>query len=498
MDRHHVRSDRHKVPRVMESGAEKRRKIKLEADKKSKLLSQTRRMTDFIKISEATAILPAAIAVHPELAESDAPFMITGDIEDDTIQTTVPTPLDDAVEPVTDQRTQESESGPSHDNIYTYCNATDIAQYADAGDDGFGNDIGMWPAIIEKKVAEFWIKNGTDKLQNCDEKLFEERSIRQAYIYMTGQASLKKPKRHRKCTSSMFERQNRNGEVVKRSWLCFSPAHGKLYCSVCRLVGLARTQLTHGGFCDWRHASVRLTKHETSKDHLDAVVAFARQAKELGTIECDMIRQLEVVENYGRKVLQRIVSVITFLCERGLALRGDNAFIGSPNNGNYLGVLELIAEYDDFLKHHIQKNANRGSGHTNYLSSIICAEFVQLMGKRVLSEITSRIKESRYYSISLDSTPGEGHVDQLTLVFRYMEKANPVERFVKFMPNQGHKAQDMFDGLVEFLEEHGIPMSNCRGQSYDNAAAMSGRYNGLQAKVSAENNLAAWIPCAGY
>jgi len=65
-----------------------------------------------------------------------------------------------------------------------------------------------------------------------------------------------------------------------------------------------------------------------------------------------------------------------------------------------------------------------------------------------------------------------------------MEKTNPVERFVKFMPNQGHKAQDMFDDLVDFLDEHGIEMSHCRGQSYDNAAAMSGRYNGLQAKVA--------------
>ena len=27
---------------------------------------------------------------------------------------------------------------------------------------------------------------------------------------------------------------------------------------------------------------------------------------------------------------------------------------------------------------------------------------------------------------------------------------------------------------------------------------MSGMYNGLQAKVAAKNNLAAWIPCAGH
>ena len=64
-----------------------------------------------------------------------------------------------------------------------------------------------------------------------------------------------------------------------------------------------------------------------------------------------------------------------------------------------------------------------------------------------------------------------------------MENTTPVERFVTFMPNQGHKAQEMYDGLTKFLTLHGIDMQNCRGQTYDNASAMSGRYNGLQAKV---------------
>ena len=80
----------------------------------------------------------------------------------------------------------------------------------------------------------------------------------------------------------------------------------------------------------------------------------------------------------------------------------------------------------------------------------------------------------KYYSISLDSTADEGHVD---------ENTTPVERFVTFMPNQGHKAQEMYDGLTKSLTLHGIDIQNCRGQSYDNASAMSGRYNGLQAKV---------------
>ena len=119
------------------------------------------------------------------------------------------------------------------------------------------------------------------------------------------------------------------------------------------------------------------------------------------------------------------------------------------------------------------------------------------MGKQALDEIIGRIKESKYYSISLDSTADEGRVDQLTLIFRYRENTTPVERFVTFIPNQGHKAQEMFGGVTKLLTLHGIDIQNCLGQSYDNASAISGKYNGIQAKVVAENNLAAWMHCAG-
>lgn len=98
----------------------------------------------------------------------------------------------------------------------------------------------------------------------------------------------------------------------------------------------------------------------------------------------------------------------------------------------------------------------------------------------------------------MDSTPDEGHVDQLTLIFRYLEENIPVERFVAFMPNQGHKSKDMFKGLDTFLKENDLDIQNCRGQSYDNASSMSGKYNGIQALVLAENNLALWVPCAGH
>lgn len=93
---------------------------------------------------------------------------------------------------------------------------------------------------------------------------------------------------------------------------------------------------------------------------------------------------------YWKMVLTRLVSVIKFLCKRGLALRGDNKLIGSQSNGNYLGLLELIAEYDEFLKKHIQETGNCGSGKTNYLSSTICEELRKCMGNQVFNTIGNR------------------------------------------------------------------------------------------------------------
>ena len=61
------------------------------------------------------------------------------------------------------------------------------------------------------------------------------------------------------------------------------------------------------------------------------------------------------------------------------------------------------------------------------------------MGNQLVNEIILRIKLLKYYSVSLDSTVDEGHVDQLTLIFRYMEHYTPVERFVKFLPNEWQK-----------------------------------------------------------
>lgn len=107
--------------------------------------------------------------------------------------------------------------------------------------------------------------------------------------------------------------------------------------------------------------------------------------------------------------------------------------------------------------------------------------------------IIAEVRQAKYYSISIDSTPDVSHVDQLTFIIRYCKNGKPVERFLKFIPIYRYGAENLYEVVIKFLNENDILISNCQGQSYDN---MAGRYSGLQARINDINSLAFYIPCS--
>ena len=128
-------------------------------------------------------------------------------------------------------------------------------------------------------------------------------------------------------------------------------------------------------------------------------------------VDRDLEIQFENERSYWRKVLERVVAVVTFLSQRGLAFRGQNEVFGSNNNGNFLGIIELLAQFDPFIADHVSRFCIPGTGRGNvsYLSSTICNEIIELMGKKVLSNIISDVKIANYFAISVDSTPYVSH-----------------------------------------------------------------------------------------
>ena len=235
--------------------------------------------------------------------------------------------------------------------------------------------------------------------------------------------------------------------------------------------------------------------------HRIAMIVYINQTANQGTVDSELKKQFTEECEYWRQVLQRVVSVVRYLAEQGLAFRGDSQTFGDSNNGNYLGCMELISEFDPFLKAHIEKYGNAGRGTPSYLSLNVCEEFIKLMGDKVLEEVISRVKLAKYFSVSVDSTPDITHVDQLTFILRYISPEPEgciEERFVKFLPTESHTGESLFNAVVTVLDDMGIDINNCRGQCYDNASNMSGTYKGVQARIKQVNPLAEWVPCAAH
>ena len=182
--------------------------------------------------------------------------------------------------------------------------------------------------------------------------------------------------------------------------------------------------------------------------------------------------------------------MIKFVSSRELAFRRSSELVGSPQNGNFLGILELLAEYDTFLAEHIHKRVNKDKGHVLYFSSTVCEEFIHVISTKVLDIIISERKQAKYYSVSLDSTPDITNVDHLTIIFRYVLLDGPVEQFVKFIPTREYTGHQLADLLFEFVENNRISLKDLRVQSYDNASNMSGKYKGMQAIIKEGNHQA--------
>ena len=144
-----------------------------------------------------------------------------------------------------------------------------------------------------------------------------------------------------------------------------------------------------------------------------------------------------------RLVFQRIISVILFLGERGLAFQGSSQRIGDPHNGNFLGMIELLAQFDLVIASHVKKVKDSQAAGTrmqaHYLSWDSQNQFASSCAKLVTDKMLKELKGAVYFSHISDSTPDNSHKEQTTILLRYLlkdassRKYTIKERFLTFV-----------------------------------------------------------------
>ncbi|XP_042753619.2 uncharacterized protein LOC111912529 [Lactuca sativa] len=252
----------------------------------------------------------------------------------------------------------------------------------------------------------------------------------------------------------------------------------------------------------WIHLNTRIKEHETSMEHVKNINTWydlRLRLQKNKTIDNAAQKQLEKEKVHWRQVLLRIISIVKFLAKHNLAFRGTNEKLYEDNNGNFLGLFEMLAEFDMVSYDHIQRITNEIGIHKHYIGHRIQNELILLLSSEIKSMIIKKIKNAKYFSIILDCTPDISHQEQMTIILRYVDVSSNVvcieESFLGFLDVNDTTGQGLFDVLQNELNLLDLDINNVRGQGYDNGSNMKGKHQGVQKKLLDINSRAFYTPC---
>jgi hypothetical protein len=193
-----------------------------------------------------------------------------------------------------------------------------------------------------------------------------------------------------------------------------------------------------------------------------------------------------------------ILLIVKFLAEHNIAFRGSNSKVYQDSNGNFLGLVQMLAEFDLVIKEHIDRITNEKI-YDHYLGPYIYNELINLLAAAIRSVIISKVKEARYFSVIFDCTPDASHQEQMSLTVRYVKTSSGSvciqESFLGFLSVNNTTGQGLFDVLQEELKSLDLDIDNVRGQGYNNGSNTKGEHQGVQKKLLDINPRAFYSAC---
>lgn len=100
----------------------------------------------------------------------------------------------------------------------------------------------------------------------------------------------------------------------------------------------------------------------------------------------------------------------------------------------------MLAKFDPVISDHLNRATTTSKRHTHCMSNRIQNELIECLATSVIEVITNAVIESKYYAIIVDCTSDLSHVEQMTIILRYVavcpneNKFKIEERFLSYSP----------------------------------------------------------------
>lgn len=171
----------------------------------------------------------------------------------------------------------------------------------------------------------------------------------------------------------------------------------------------------------------------------------------------------------NRLRLKVSIAVVKWLTFQACAFRGHDERPQSKNQGNFLEMVKLLAEFNPEIAKVVMGNAPYGA---KYTSHDIQNEILSIFACKIREHIREEIGDYKY-SILVDETCDASKREHMALVLRFADKGGILqERFFDLIHVANTRSLTLKDELSFVLSNNGFDIQNLRGQGYDGASNM--------------------------
>ncbi|XP_050945506.1 uncharacterized protein LOC127150859 [Cucumis melo] len=115
-----------------------------------------------------------------------------------------------------------------------------------------------------------------------------------------------------------------------------------------------------------------------------------------------------------------------------------------------------------------------------------------------IANIVIRDVSDKQFSILIDESRDISLKEQMSVVLRYVDEGHVIERFIRITHFNNTSALSLKEAIDDFFSQHGLSITNLRGQGYDGASNMQSEFHGLKSLILKENECASYIHCFAH
>lgn len=183
---------------------------------------------------------------------------------------------------------------------------------------------------------------------------------------------------------------------------------------------------------------------------------------------------------------------------------GKNYYRSKANEGNFIGLVKLMADENETLAQHIencQQLAKSGQrSPITFLSKYSINSALFAIREYLVMTIVDEInRNGGRFGLLMDGSQDVSSKEQISVVVRYINDANDVvERSISFFNAKDTSGEALYNTLRSTLSDVGLSVSNIIGCSFDGAANMRGEFCGLKSYIMENNVNCMYVWCLSH